>query len=325
MALPREIRPSAVFEDVVATARLLDDRGEATSERGCLVSHTAEGFLLEADLAVAVRPLSAPWNDADASLESDPRPVEVLTRWGRSGVTDPALRLVAWTATNPWPHDAAVFVLTDRGVYSRFEHAAASSSAPRSVTDACAALDAPTRPLRAYVSAEAGVRWNALVPFLTCLDAHHVNVVLATFLPPSTRLPENPPAPRTPALCSEMSTRGEPDGVLTRDAILTGIAPLRAAAGACLGAATGASSGGSLVMRILVTPEGHVGDVCPVRDEIRDAGVVQCVLDLARGLTFDPPEPHGVVTFEIPLRWVGTRTLDQHALCAQSTPPSAMQ
>ncbi|MFW5876139.1 MAG: hypothetical protein ACOCXM_05340, partial [Myxococcota bacterium] len=65
----RALGPAATFGELVAAARALDDAGAGDADAGCLLRSpptSAGGWRLEADLAVAVRPLP----DAPANLAS---------------------------------------------------------------------------------------------------------------------------------------------------------------------------------------------------------------------------------------------------------------
>ena len=65
---PRALPGSAVFGDLVEVARALDERRDSRSESGCLLRASPGAYRLEADLAVAVRPLPQAPEELDARL-----------------------------------------------------------------------------------------------------------------------------------------------------------------------------------------------------------------------------------------------------------------
>lgn len=316
----RALGADATFVDLARAARRLDDRRDQESDRGCLL---ARGWRLEADLAVAVRPLPAPPEDLDARLAADAGPVTVLSRWGAYGDGDPShVSLTAATTTLPPRREPArVWFVTDRGVYVRSTEGAAGVG-PGSVEDAADALGAPDAVGALFVTAESGVSLARLADVLRAIpDALSGRVGLAVALAEGTRLPE-PPATAPPT--EDASCPGglpplaedAPIGRLRPEAIVGSLGPLRQAAATCVGAAEGEGAGGGRVaLAIRIGPGGLVQEACAVEDATNDPSLRACLARAARTTAFPAPDPPGAVDVQLPLVLAPLPSQRQRPLC----------
>ena len=203
--LARALGPTATFTDLVAAARRLDDRGEGASDAGCLLRGSGEAdgaWRLEAELAVALRPLPEP-GAALARRAARGRPFRLLSRWGRRGDAE-GLTLVAFTDAPPPPAGPlGALLLTEAGVHAlRSDRALAGAPAPLEGWALPEALDGVTQ---LVVSADAGTPLARLRRLLAALpEAASRDVVLAVPLPEDVRLPDAPsPADADDLLCGE--------------------------------------------------------------------------------------------------------------------------
>jgi hypothetical protein len=107
-----------------------------------------------------------------------------------------------------------------------------------------------------------------------------------------------------------------PEGNLPLPTLTAGIAPLKEQAPDCLGRgdARGAA-GGQLAIALRVDARGKVEQACLARDELGDAAVAACVIDLARRLSFAPPSPSGVLDLELPLLLRPSVRAGQRPIC----------
>lgn len=318
----RALGPTARFSDLAGAARQLDDLRDQESDRGCLL---ARGWRLEADLAVAVRPLPTPPDDLDARLAEDPGPVTVLSRWGAYGSGDPShLSSSSVTATLPPRREPAVlWVVTDQGVYVRSTEGAATANGPRGAEEAASALGDPAAVGALFVTAEAGVSLERLSEVLSRIpSALAGRVGLAVTLAEGTRLPDAPaPEPsRDDAHCPDglpSLPEDAPVGQLRPQAIVGSLGPLRQAAASCVSAAEGAGAGGGRVsLAIRIGPDGLVQEACAVEDSTDDATLRACLARAARTTAFPAPDPSGSVDVQLPLALVPPESQRQRPLCA---------
>lgn len=295
-----DLLPSdARFADLVHAADALESR--ASPAAGCLLEETPEGTHLRAELASAVRPLPAPPEDLDATLASATE-IDILSVWGRHGTGGAPLALASFTATPP-TRSALALLVTDRGLALRGPSGRGVVPRDALSTEALRGILASEPEATLFVAAEAGTPVRALYRTLEVIAQAGRPVALAVSLSPRTALP-TAPAPRTPvARCaSGLSTTEEPEGALPVSALTAGLAPLKQSAADCLtrGDARGAA-GGRLSLALRVNASGRVQEACLAADELGDPGVASCVLDLARGLSFAPPSPRGVLDIELPM------------------------
>lgn len=318
----RSLGAAATYGDLLAGARALDDRRDQDSDAGCLVRRLASGWRLEADLAVAVRPLPAAPADLDERLRTDPGPLVLLSRWGAYGeARDGALAFSAVTMTLPPRREpAVVWIVTDEGVIVRSSGAALEAGAGP-LDAAVAALPADVGAL--FVAAEAGVPLARLAEVLARVPASlHGRVGLAVVLAPGTRLPAPPPAP-TPAESEARCPDGlpalgddEPLGSLRPERIVSSLGPLRQSVEICVGATDGpGAAGGRVVIALRIGGDGRVAHACVVEDGPDDPALRACVVRATRGIAFPAPEPAGFVDVSLPLALAPAESQRQRPLC----------
>jgi len=327
----RALGATATFAELVRAARELEDRGEGNATAGCLLrggGAAGEAWRLEADVAVAVRPLPAAWDDYDAHLRAHRGPARILSRWGQTRAEPYSLALATLTSTVPVDTTlpAAVVVLTDAGAYvlgtaQSGARAAAAVPAARLI-EALRALQPGGAPAMIAVTAEAALPLASLREALAVLAELGVPIALAVPLAPDVRLPADPvvsPDVAERGLCG----RGLPEpatsaveGDLAQSVVVAALAPLRDAAARCMNTATGrAASGGRLDVTLRIGADGTVTEACAVRDDVLDPALRICVLEAARALRFPLPNPSGYVDLALPLRLAADATLAQRPLC----------
>jgi hypothetical protein len=325
---PRQLGADATFTDLLRAARTLDDRRDQRSDAGCLVRppSAGRGWRLEADLAVAVRPLRNAPDDLDELLSADGSPVDVLSRWGARGPGEPAHPTFAAVTTTlpPQRPTARVWVVTDRGVYVRSTDAPTEATAPGSVDEAVAALGDPASLGALFVSAEGGLPLSRLAEVLEAVpDDLAGRVGLAVALEPGTRLPETPQGEEEaaedahcpdglPALAEDA-----PVGSLRPQVIVSSLGPLRQGAEICVGTTGGpGAAGGRVVMALRIGPDGRVEEACAVEDETNDPALRACLANAARATAFPAPDPPGHVDVQLPLVLSPVESQRQRPVCA---------
>jgi hypothetical protein len=314
---PRDLAPDATFADLALIVARQDRLRDSDSDAGCILRTTTSGFRIDADLAVAVRPLPEVPEDLDELLAHTPGPVRVLTRYGSYGDTG-QLGASALTTTMP-PRDpvATLLVLTDRGVYLRHTDHPETSAGPLTIDAVRAAVSASTT---VFVASEAGVALTTLRSLLAALpeglDGH---VGLALTLAEGTRLPDAPtlqPAEEL-ALCEgglPVLADDVVSGDLSSAQVLAGLAPLRSAGEICVGTSTGTGArGGRVVVDVRIAAGGNVSSACVREDDTDDATLRACLVHALETLTFD--DPGGVIDFELPLVLAPGLSHRQRAIC----------
>lgn len=302
----RDLPDGATFAQLCDAAREQDRLRDQDSSAGCLLRRGSGAFRLEADLAVAIRPLPAPEADLDARMAST-EPVRVLTRYGAYG-TSSRMGLVALTTTAP-PRGAIedavglVIVLTDRGAYARRTDVAFGATTPGpidTVIGAAPFADVSTT----FVVAEAGVSLEAVHAALALLPSTLAgHVALAVALEAGVTLPDRPTLdPGEPApLCDGITETDEPwSETASGPALLERIGSLRGAISVCVGASTGPGArGGRMELMVRLTRGGTVAEACIRADDTDDEPLRACILRAVRELGF--PDPEGQVIFAVPL------------------------
>lgn len=327
----RVLGSTATFAELVSAARTLEDRGQDGSSLGCLLGGTGTPgapWRLEADVAVAVRPLPAAWDDYDAHLRAHRGPARLLSRWGVTRAESYALAVVTFTSTVPVDSTAAsaLVVLTDEGAYVLSTTPGnVTESAPMPlarVDEALLALAPNHAPALVALTAEANVPLATVREALALLGELTTPITLGVPLAPDVRLPaERVVAPDVAQ--SGLCERGlpepaadAPEGDLASSAVISALTPLREAAARCLSVATGrAASGGRLDVTLRIDSNGAVSEACAVHDEVRDPALRLCVLEAARALHFAAPSPVGYVDVVLPLRLTADASLAQRPLC----------
>jgi len=327
----RALGAAATFAELVRAARELEDRGEGNATAGCLLRGSGavgDAWRFEADVAVAVRPLPAAWDDYDDHLRAHRGPARILSRWGQTRAEPYSLALATLTSTVPVDPTlpAAAVVLTDAGAYvlgTAQSSAPAVSAVPTArLVEALRTLQPGGAPAMVAVTAEAALPLASLRDALAVLAELGVPIALAVPLAPDVRLPADPvvsPDVAERGLCG----RGLPEppasaveGDLAQSVVVAALAPLRDAAARCMSTATGrAASGGRLDVTLRIGADGTVTEACAVRDDVLDPALRICVLEAARALRFPLPSPTGYVDLALPLRLAADTTLAQRPLC----------
>lgn len=316
----RALGADATYRDLLRAARTLDDRRDQDSDAGCLVRR---GWRLEADLAVAVRPLPSAPDDLDARLAEELGPVTVLSRWGAYGDAgeEGAPRLAFSTVTTTLPprvEPAVVWVVTDTGVYVR----STASSRPAGPTGV-EALEASLNGAGAlFVSAEAGVPLSRLAEVLSSVpESFAGRMGLVVPLSAGTRLPAPPEVQEgdAAAICPDglpALPEDAPLGSMRPERILQSLGPLRQGAEICVGATDGpGAAGGRVVMALRIAADGRVAETCIMEDATDDPTLRACLLRAARTIAFPPPESPGTVDVALPLALSPLPSQRQRPVC----------
>lgn len=328
--VPEDLRllpDGATFQDLVASARRLDDRRDQESASRCLIRPAAgaRAARLEADLAVAVRPLASAPEDLDQRLTTACEPLRLLTRWGVVGGTLPPqpLGVVAFTTTTPIAGAPVVVALTGAGTRVRTTTGCLGRS-PDGIDDLTAApvQEALRNAPAIAVTAEAGVPLARVVELLQQLEPLGRPLVLGVVLASDTRLPApaaQPGSDPSAGLCPDglpEPAASEAPGEMSAQTLLGSLGPLRTAAQSCLASATGpGASGGRITVTFRIAADGRVSQACARQDAPDDPALRACVLESVRAIQFPPPSPPGYVDAELPLVLQPDSTLAQRALC----------
>lgn len=318
----RALGPTATFEELVAAARALDEAGAGDADAGCLLrppATSAAGWRLEADLAVAVRPLPEAPADLGARLARSEGRAAVLTRWGQQGPGDgAALALVAFTSTAP-PGDRPLVVAaaTEEGVHLRSTEAEPALPASRLDWSSLAEplADLP-EPMDVVITAEADMPLTRLRTLLESLPKT-ARPALGVALAAETKLPQ-PLEARTggPALCPEglpPLLDETPPGDMDASQATSVLQPFAEEAGRCISAFPEAAGGGRLEIHLRVGPEGRLKQTCIADDSVGSPMLRACLLERAEDLRF--PETGGTVDLIFPLRLAPAPGIVQQALC----------
>ncbi len=318
----RSLAPDATFDALLDAARTLDDRRDQESTAGCLLR---PAWRLEADLAVAVRPLPAPPDDLDEFLESEPGPVNVLSRWGAYGSGDPEKpSFSAVTSTRPPRREPAiVWAITDRGVYVR-SSSAREPADPQPLDTVASSITDPASIGVLYVTAEAGTPVDRVADLLRRVPAALAGRVgVAVALAPGTRLPAPPEASDSADSSAGLCPDGLPElpgdaatGDLRPDAIVASLGPLRQAAGTCVSGTQGpGAAGGRVVLALRIGRDGRVESACATSDATNDPVRRECLLRAARATAFPAPSPPGSLDVQLPLSVAPLPSQRQTPIC----------
>jgi len=300
----RALAADATFGDLVRAAVHQDDRRASDSDTACLLRASASGFVLEADLSVAVRGLADPANDLGVRVEASHGPVRVLTRLGSYGAASPMVAVALTTIAGASPRTGALLVQTQRGVYllrTDVDGDVRLRTIETAVADVVS-LDVAS----VFVTADANVPLIDFAHLLSALpDALEGRVAIAAMLPADAVAPDDASATQAPdtTLCPTGLPEIADDvaiGDLDTAALRGALPSLASAAQACV--ATSASGLGGLVrvaFRIDLT--GHVQTACVRQDATGDATLRDCLVAGLQTLSFPAPTG-GVVDVELPLR-----------------------
>lgn len=300
----RALAADATFADLVQAAVRQDERRASDSEAGCLVRAATSGFVLEADLSVAVRGLPAAPDDlADRARASGGR-ARVLTRLGGYGTASSLVAVALTTIAGASPRRGALLVQTAEGVFllGTEDPGAAEPLAIAAVVERLASMDVAS----VFVTADGRTSLSELLRLLAALPASLAGrVALATVLPEDAIAPaEASDDTATPhgAICEGLPSLADDAAVGELDT-----ASLRAALGSLVPAgqacvATSASGLGGLVrVAFRIADDGHVREACVVEDETGDPTLRACLVDALMAMAFPRPTG-GSVDVELPLR-----------------------
>ncbi|MBN1653018.1 MAG: hypothetical protein JXA30_04505 [Deltaproteobacteria bacterium] len=316
------------FGDLIKTVNSLDRQDLHHSDQRCLLRHSAVtpgNWLLEADLAVAVRPLPEAPAELSRRLESVTGKIHLLTLWGRIGTEVGGIVLVAFTTTSPSSArlPAVALFLTERGVYLRHSDQDAEPTMQllqlEDVGPSLAKI-ASQKAFTLYVTADAATPISALYDLLQRLPYPRHEVALAVALAAETRLPA-PLAAETdsevwcpdglPLLLEDL-----PEGDMPRADIVAAIAAIRGKTQACVSSAdASAAAGGRVVVAFRVGASGKVENRCLVEDDIKNLALAKCILSTLDELRLPPPNPTGPVDIHLPLRLSPEGISGQRPVC----------
>lgn len=326
---PRALAATASFADVVAAARLLDDRSDAEASHRCLLRGEAapgSSYRLEADVAIAVRPLSDSPANLLARLEGATGAVDVLTRWGRAGPEASRIAFATFTSAAPPAGVTLVLAITEAGVLLRstagpvgVEHAGPFPAATVAEHLEAAAEDAGML----VVTASPTTPLPALRSVLLALPAQLAErVAFGVALAADTTLPPGPAAPAAAddGLCEEglpEPSAERPESSPDPSAVLGALAGFRENAVSCVSAAgSGAARGGRLEVHLRAGPGGAVEAACARRDTVGDYALRACVLGSALSVRLPAPaDDEGFYDVALPLRFAPDVSLGQTPWC----------
>lgn len=330
---PRALGPTATFADVVAAARLLDDRSAADSTEGCLFRGDAapgSAFRVEADVAVAVRPLSDPAPNLLPRLRRAAGAVAVLSRWGRAGPDGGTMAFSTFTSAAPPEGPSIVLAITEAGVLLRSTEGAVPTGheGPFPAADVAAhlAAAAPSNAGMLVVTASPTTPLPGLRAILLSLPPRlAARVALGVVLAADTTLPAGPrpPAAVDDGLCDDGLPEPAAEQVETSpdaSAVLGALASFRENAAACVSAAgAGAARGGRLEILLRAGAGGAVEAACAHRDTVGDAALRACVLGSARSARLPAPtDERGFYDVALPLLFAADDSLRQAPWCPAS-------
>jgi len=312
---PRALLSMASFSKLVEIARRLDESDDTESGARCILrprTSAGAGYRLEAEIAVAVRPLPDAPEDLDARLRASGEPIRPLTRWGLAGAALDGMLVASFTALPPVRGRAPiVLALTNEGHYLRRDSGGGAPAGPVSVDAVRAFLDglAPETVV-VFVTAEAGVPVRALERVLATIPPR-LPVALAVALPADTTLPpgigpaERPLGGGTEGLCPDglpPGPGGRIEGELDPALIRQALAPLDEAGRECVaGSGAAVASGSVLDLAFRIAEDGTVAEACVTNDGPGSVALRRCLLEALRALSFPRPIPGGTVDVEAPL------------------------
>jgi hypothetical protein len=305
---PRALPERATFGELVQVAQAVDSAGEAHSTSGCML-RISKPARLEADLAVAARPLPPAPEQCEAAVADSVGAIPVISAWGnRPGESDDGV-LVAFTTTTPKAvkNPAIGMFITTDGVLLRAADPGIRAK-PESMTpdQAGVLLSSVEGPATVYATADRDLPLTQLLEAVELVPSRF-EVALAVALPKGTKLPAlTPPADRGGDLCPDglpPPAASDREGELSGAAAQSSIGPLREHALACaLNTGGRALLGGRLVLALRIATNGRAREACFVKDEIGEPLLRRCLVSAARDLTFPAPNPAGFADLQVPLQ-----------------------
>jgi hypothetical protein len=325
----RLLSTDARFGDLIAAVNHLDQHDQHHSEKKCLLRRlpfNSERIALEADLAVAVRPLPDAPERLDKRLRTESGKIHVITIWDRIGVDASGIALVAFTTTSPASArlPAVALFLTDRGITIRqTDQIPEPNNKPIQLNQLASFLAdiASQKNFALYVTADAQIPLSALYDLLSTLPYPQPEVALAVALAAGTRLPtQSKPSTRDTAVWCPQGLpelkHDAPQGDIPRSDIVATVGAMREEAQQCLAAADGSAAGGGRVqVAIRVGASGSVERQCLIEDEIQNLALAKCILSTVSSLRFPPPNPSGSVDIHLPLRLTSQGISGQKPVC----------
>lgn len=325
----RNLSSNARFGDLIAAVNHLDQHDLSRSDRKCLLRRlpfSDERIALEADLAVAVRPLPHAPDELDKRLQSESGTVHVITLWDRIGSDTSGIVLVAFTTTTPASArlPAVALFLTNRGIYVRqSDQTSEPNNKPIQLNELAPLLAhiASQKDFALYVTADAQVSLRALYDLLSALPDPQPEIALAVVVAAGTRLPKQSKSSTrdTTVWCSQglPELKSEiPEGDIPRSDIIAAVGAIHEGAQQCLAEADGsAAAGGRLQVAFRVGVSGNVERQCLIEDEIQNLALAKCILSTVSTLRFPPPNPSGPVDIHLPLRLTSQGINRQKPIC----------
>jgi hypothetical protein len=307
---PRRFSDHPTFGELVRLGQTLDNASAGHSSAGCLIAlarTSSSTARLDADLALAARPLPDASQHCDDAVAEQAGPVAVMSTWGNlPGEADSGL-LVAFTTTSPAAVKAPAIgmFVTQRGVLLRAADPGLRAH-PEAMThdQAGVLLAALSGPATIYATADRDLELRALVAALE-LVPNRFEVALAVALPKGTHLPASAPVSQE-GLCPTglpAPASAEHEGELDSAAAQRALAPLREAALSCaLNTGGRALLGGRLVLALRIGADGRARETCFSNDEIAEPTLRRCLIAAARDLPYPRPSAAGFADLEVPLQ-----------------------
>lgn len=266
---------------------------------------------LEADLAIAARPLPPAPEQCERAVAESVGAIPVISTWGnRPGESDDGV-LVAFTTTTPKAvkNPAIGLFVTTAGVLLRAADPNLRAKPERMTPDqAGVLLSSVAGPGTVYVTADRDLPLSQLLETVELVVPDRFEIALAVALPKGTKLPvlTPPTAARAGELCPDglpPPAASDREGELSGAAAQSSVGPLREHALACaLNTGGRALLGGRLVLALRIADNGRAREACFVSDEIGEPLLRRCLVSAARDLAFPAPSPAGFADLQVPLQ-----------------------
>jgi len=292
--------------------------------------HLAGGALrVDADLAVAVRPLPEASTNLAGRLRATGGAVQVLGRWGRFGPIDAGLNVVAMTSAAPRAADrrALTLFVTHGAVHIRTTGFGLPFALMEPITnlgEAVLGVIQRLAPDVILVTADASLSLTRVLEVGRAVSDLGIRVGFVVLLPPETRLP--PVGPSEEGSDVGLCTAGLPEnpGVAegSRDprALRQSLISVQALAQACMSSVGGGMTPeGVMEVLLRIGPGGAVANACAIQDGLGVPALRVCILERLRSLDFGPAD--GVVDVALPLRLVSQGRSPQQLECRDAPSP----
>jgi hypothetical protein len=323
---PSELRtlgPNATFADLVRAARSLATGADRDSSAGCMLERSQDGgYVLAADLMLALERMPDPPTDLGALLERDARPIAMLTAFGTiRPQAEQGLALASFTTTAPGTQTAVLLALDHDVAFVRTSAAASADAAGEPVSSAAARALALVSSGRStlFVSASASTPLSNVHALLALLSPSAA-VGLAVLLPHGTALPRSDAGGALDALADVACPDGLPEvaldtplGDLDASALGPSLHDLQADIAPCLAAMQVEAA--RVVLALRIAQDGSVAHACLLDAAGLDAHTAGCLVLAARSLVVPAPSPAGLVDLHLPLALHAEGPAAQRALC----------